>query len=129
MGRVLSTMILAILALFYAYGALLHAFSITGFAGIDWSATPLRWRILDILYLVLDFAVALCLVLWPAPGVVLLWIAAAGQILLYTILRDWTLDVPPAFLPTDAERGHLDALVRFHIGASIAAFTALRLRR
>ncbi len=129
MRRVLSTMILAVLALFYGYGAVLRALTMAGQTGFDWAAAPLRWQLLDMVYLPLGLAVAVALVLRPPLGVALLWIAALGQVLLYTLFRDWVLDVPPEYLPTKAEQARLDRLVAFHAVSALAAGAALWLRK
>ncbi len=129
MRRILSTMILAVLALFYGHGAVLRGLTMAGQTGFDWAAAPLRWQVLDMVYLPLGLAVAGALVFRPPMGVVLLWIAALGQILLYTVFRDWVLDVPPAFLPTGAQQARLDRLVWFHAASILAAGAALWLRR
>ena len=129
MRRVLSSVILALLALFYACGAVIHLANIFGLTTFDWLAAPRKWQVLDVVYLMLDLAVAAWLLFRPPLGVALLIVAAAGQVLLYTVLRDWILDVPEEFAPTKAERGHLDALVRFHLLSMVAAGAALWLRR
>jgi hypothetical protein len=37
-----------------------------------------------------------------------------SQIILYTVLRGWTIDVPPEFAVNEEQRGYLTSLVVFH---------------
>ncbi len=75
--------VLWIVALFYAYGTLVQL-SLTGFA---WLVAPRKWQALDILYLILDLAVAVGFFAgWRAP-IFAFYLAATSQILLYTFSR------------------------------------------
>lgn len=100
---------------FYAYGAAVHVANMASLTGFDWSAAPLKWQVLDIVYLVLDVIVVVGLAFAPRAGVTAFIIAAASQISLYTIFHDWVLDVPDAFAPSEGQRAYLNTLVGFHI--------------
>ncbi len=107
--------ILFVLACFYLYGAGVHAANMLSLTGFDWGAAPLKWQALDVVYLLVDLAVVILLFSGEKLGAVLLAAAAASQILLYTLGRDWILNVPPAFAPSAEQKSYLSALVGFHI--------------
>ena len=112
------------LVAFYGYGAAVHVANMLGWTGFDWSAAPLKWQVLDGLYLVLDVAIVAGLLArcgWAVPALVF---AAISQILLYTLLRGWVLDVPAEFAVAPAELAYLNGLVGFHI-ACLAAIGAV----
>ncbi|MEM6507789.1 MAG: hypothetical protein AAF711_20325 [Planctomycetota bacterium] len=80
----------------------------------------MKWQVLDGLYLVLDIAVVVGLLAaraWAMPALVL---AATSQILLYTVLRAWVLDVPADFAVAPADVAYLNGLVVFHIACLLA---------
>ena len=129
MARLISNIILWIVALFYAYGAFVHVANIAGLNGFDWLTAPLKWQILDVAYLGLDIVVALGLIIGRRIGVVAFFVAAVSQILLYTIFRAWILDVPEAFARTPEEITYLDTLVAFHLVTIAAVAIALLLGR
>ena len=57
----------------YAYGAYVHVANMASLTGFDWPYAPLKWQVLDIVYLVLDLVVV--------AGVILdrrFWIIAFG---------------------------------------------------
>ena len=107
--------ILWLIAAFYAYGALVHVLNILDMTGFEWSRAPLKWQVLDIVYLVLDIIVVVGLPgrLWVGYGALI--VAAGSQILLYTVFRDWIIDVPEQFARSPEEIAYLDWLVGFHI--------------
>ncbi|MEO0983813.1 MAG: hypothetical protein AAFX03_14305 [Pseudomonadota bacterium] len=109
--------ILFFLAFFYVYGAGVHAANMLSLTGFDWGAAPLKWQALDVVYLLLSIGVALGLLMGRRFGIVLLVVAAASQILLYTIGRAWITDVPPAFALSPSQESYLTTLVGFHIVA------------
>ncbi|MDJ0759645.1 MAG: hypothetical protein QNJ19_09600 [Woeseiaceae bacterium] len=82
--------------------------------GFDWSGAPAKWQLLDVGYLALDVAVVAFLIRGSALGTGLLAVAAASQIVLYTLLRAWVLDVPAAYRVDPAAEGYLDVLLVFH---------------
>ncbi len=112
------------LAAFYGYGAAVHIANMLGLTGFDWMLAPLKWQVLDSLYLILDIAVVVGLLAgrdWAVPALVL---AATSQILLYTVFRAWVLDVPADFAVAPSEVAYLNGLVAFHI-ACLAALGAV----
>ena len=114
---------LVFIALLFAYGAVVHGFNMAGASGFVWADAPLKWQALDVVYLLLDVAVAAGL-LWRRNWGVVLWIAAAySQIVLYTLFRSWVLDVPQAFARPGGEQA-LDGLLAFHF-ASLLIFGLL----
>ncbi|MBG03629.1 MAG: hypothetical protein CMM59_06080 [Rhodospirillaceae bacterium] len=57
------------------------------------------------------------------------FIAAISQILLYTVFRDWILDVPEAFARGPEDRAYLEGLVIFHIATVLIVAGVLIWRR
>lgn len=113
------------IAAFYAYGAFVHIANMMGWTGMDWPNAPLKWQVLDVAYLVID-----CLVVWgmifrPSIGFVAFLIAAMSQIVLYTVFRQWILDVPAEFAPTPDEASYLTTLVTFHLATLLIMGAAL----
>ena len=74
----LSKYILWIVALFYAYGALVHILNILGLTGFEWLKAPLKWQVLDVVYLVLDVVVAIGFFL-SLDGGVYCFLCGSGQ--------------------------------------------------
>ena len=105
---------ICIVALFYLYGAAVHAFNILGLSGYDWRVAPLKWQVLDIAYLAVDLVVVAGLIVRSKIGFAAFYAAAISQIILYLFFRDWIMAVPPEFAVSDEQRGHLDPLVAFH---------------
>ena len=120
-----ATVILWVVALFYAYGAIVHVMNMLGLSGFSWLDAPLKWQALDVLYLALDVGVALGFITRWRPAFAAFYTAAITQIILYTLLRDWILDVPPAFAVSAEQVAYLDALVVFHV-ITIVAVTFAR---
>lgn len=117
----------------YAYGACVHVANMAGLTGFDWQTAPLKWQVLDVVYLALDVAVVAGIILAKRFWIVAFGIAAVSQIVLYTALRSWVLDVPAALAVPPENVQYLDGLVAFHI-ASLAVigtllFLCLRTRR
>ncbi len=123
-----ATAVLWIVAAFYAYGALVYVLNILGVTGFDWSSAPLKWQVLDVVYLVLDLIVTIGLVRrWP-PAYAAFYAAATSQILLYTVFRDWITSVPAEFARSPEEIAYLDMLVTFHVITIAAVSLALYVR-
>ena len=70
---------------FYAYGAVVHVMNMAGLNGFDWLRAPLKWQVLDVVYLILDVLVAVGLVLGWRAGYLAFFVAALSQIVLYTV--------------------------------------------
>ncbi|MDX1575284.1 MAG: hypothetical protein R3285_03760 [Kiloniellales bacterium] len=98
-------------------------------SGFEWRTAPLKWQILDIVYLGLDLAVVAGFALGRRFGFFAFYAAAASQILLYTLLRAWVLDVPEAFARSPEETAYLDLLVGFHVVTLVLVTGVLRLRK
>ena len=114
---------------FYAYGALVHVLNMLSLTGFNWVEAPVKWQVLDVTYLVLDLVVVTGLIWALWVGVVAFFCAALSQIVLYTVFRNWILDVPPEFQRGAQDLAYLDNLVVFHIVSSIAMGAAIMLRR
>lgn len=118
-----------IVAAFYAYGALVHILNIASMTGFSWPDAPLKWQILDIVYLVLDVIVVVGLIRGSWIGVGAFFLAAMSQIMLYTVFRDWVLYVPAAFQRSPEDLAYLDGLVGFHVLTCIAVAAAMMVVR
>lgn len=123
MGRTLRFASYGIAAA-YAYGACVHIANMAGLTGFNWLSAPLKWQVLDVVYLALDVAVVVGIILAKRFWIVAFGIAAISQIVLYTTLRSWVLDVPAAFAVPPESVNYLDGMVAFHI-ASLAVIGAL----
>ena len=119
------------MAAFYAYGASIHVMNIAGMSGFDWTGAPLKWQVLDIVYLALDVTIVWGAVRRAGYALPLLAVAALSQIGLYTAGRGWVLDVPPDYRPPAGAESYLDGLVAFHVVTLVvmSALIALALRR
>lgn len=121
----LPRVIFWIVAAFYAYGALVHILNIASMTGFSWPDAPLKWQILDIVYLVLDVVVVVGLIRGSWIGIAAFFLAATSQIMLYTVFRGWVLDVPAAFQRSAEDVAYLDGLVGFHVLTCIAVAAAM----
>jgi hypothetical protein len=121
--------IIWIIALFYLYGAAVHVLNIMGLSGFDWGEAPFKWQVLDIVYLVIDLLVVVGLFLSWKVGFVAFYVAAISQVILYTVFRDWIVDVPAEFSVTEEQRGYLTTLVIFHCVTIILISLALWIRK
>ena len=126
--KLAASVIIWIVALFYAYGAVVHVLNMLSLSGFDWQSAPVKWKALDIVYLILDVIVVAGLLLSWKAGFVAFYLAAISQIILYTVLRSWIMDVPPEFAITDEQRSYLTGLVAFHCVTLILVTIALRIR-
>ncbi|MEM9897916.1 MAG: hypothetical protein AAF742_00900 [Pseudomonadota bacterium] len=104
-----------ILGLAYGYGAGVHIANMAGVRGFDWLHAPLKWQALDVIYLIIDVAAVLALIFRPRIGFGIVITAALSQIVLYTVFREWIIDVPDAFRLEPSEIKYLDGLVAFHL--------------
>ena len=112
--KLAASIVMWLVAAFYAYGALVHVLNMLGLSGFDWRSAPLKWQVLDVSYLLIDLLVVVGLLLRWRFGFVALYVAALSQILLYTVLREWIIDVPPEFAVSEEQRRYLTSLMIFH---------------
>lgn len=126
MGTVLPRIILWVIAAFYAFGAYEHIASIAGQHGYTWSEAPAKWQALDVIYLTLDIVVIVGFLLRWRIGVFAFFAVAISQIVLYTVLRSWIVDVPVKFTPAPEDLGYLNMVVIFHVVAIVLVLIALR---
>ena len=126
--KLVASIVIWIIALFYLYGAAVHVFNILGLSGFDWGAAPLKWQVLDIAYLAIDLMVTVGLILGWKSGFIAFYVAAISQIILYTVLHEWIIDVPPEFSLNDEQTGYLNTLVIFHCVTVGLVSLALRVR-
>ena len=110
----LSIVVLYIVALFYAYGAIVHILNIFSLTGFSWLEAPIKWQTLDFVYLILDSIVIVGFFFAWTMSYFAFYIAAVSQIILYTIFRDWIIDVPEKFAVSSEQVSYLDSLVLFH---------------
>lgn len=85
----------------------------------------MKWQVLDVAYLVIDLAVVFGLVLSWRLGCVAFYVAAISQIVLYTVFREWIIDVPTEFEVSEEQRGYLTSLVIFHCVTLVIVSVAL----
>ncbi len=126
--KLAASIIIWIVALFYAYGAVVHVMNMFSLSGFDWQSAPVKWQALDIVYLVLDVVVVVGFILSWKAGYAAFYVAAISQIILYTVFRNWITDVPPEFAVTDEQRSYLTGLVVFHCVTVVLVSAALRIR-
>lgn len=117
--------VLWVIAAFYAYGALVHVLNMLCLTGFDWATAPRKWQVLDVVYLVIDLVVVVGLLARPAVGIAAFYGAAVSQIVLYTLLRDWVLDVPEPFRRSAEDIAYLDGLVVFHLVTCVCMSAAI----
>ena len=122
----LPKVILWAVTLFYAYGATVHILNIASLTGFDWRNAPGKWQILDIVYLILDIAVVAGLVRRWTVSLVAFYLAAMSQVVLYTVLRTWVLEVPEAYAVSSEQQSYLSALVAFHSVTLVLVTWAVR---
>ncbi|GJL51918.1 MAG: hypothetical protein NPIRA01_31450 [Nitrospirales bacterium] len=56
------------------------------------------------------------------------YLAALSQILLYTLLRDWIVDISPKFAVSDEQWSYFTGLVVFHILTLVLVTVGVRVR-
>ncbi len=115
---------LLFIAAFYAYGAAVHVANMASLTGFDWLVAPRLWQALDVVYLALDVAVVVGLLLRHASGLYAFIVAATSQIILYTVFRDDVamLGTPHALEASQLE--YLTTLVSFHV-VTLVVFAVL----
>ena len=112
--KLTASIVIWVVAAFYLYGAVVHVLNMFSLSGFDWRVAPLKWQVLDISYLILDLLVVVGLILSWRAGFIAFYLAAISQVFLYTLLREWIIDVPAEFAVSDEQRGYLTGLVIFH---------------
>jgi hypothetical protein len=127
-GMLIAKLIFWVVAAFYSYGSLVHVLNMLSLTGFSWIEAPLKWRVLDIAYLILDVVVVVGLIRGSQIGFTAFFVTALSQIFLYTVFRDWVLDVPTEFKPTAEAVAYLNSLVIFHIITCLAMTFALFFR-
>ncbi|MEO1002517.1 MAG: hypothetical protein AAFX65_05325 [Cyanobacteria bacterium J06638_7] len=115
--RAFGFWILVLVSAFYAYGALVHVLNIVGLSGFEWSSAPLKWKSLDVIYLLLDVTVCMGLFRGLSISILAFYSAGLSQTVLYTRLRSWIMDVPDAVAITPDQDSYLSVLVIFHVTA------------
>ena len=124
-----SRLVILLVALFYAYGASVHIMNMLGHSGFDWLNAPKKWQVLDVVYLFLDLFVAIGFFFRWKPSYAAFYLAAISQIVLYTLFRDWVIDVPQDYAPSAEQMNYLSALVFFHLVTVLLVTFALKALR
>lgn len=126
--KLAASIVIWVVAAFYLYGAAVHVLNMLSLTGFEWRAAPAKWQVLDVVYIILDLVVVAGLPLNWKAGFVAFYLAAFSQIILYTLFRDWILDVPVEFSVSDEHRGYLTGLVIFHCITMVVISVALWIR-
>ena len=116
-------------AAFYLYGAAVHVLNMLSLTGFDWGTAPAKWQALDVVYLALDLLVVIFLPPRRTVGILAFYATAISQVVLYTVLRPWILDVPPEFRRPATEIAYLDGLILFHLVSVVLVSAALWILR
>ncbi len=128
-ARLIPRAALWVVAAFYAYGGLVHVLNMLSLTGFDWTRAPLKWQLLDVLYLALDLIVAFGLARQIRLSRYCFYAAALSQIILYSVLRDWIVDVPVEFAVSPEQLSYLDTLLIFHSVTLIIVSVSLYMLR
>jgi len=123
--KLAASIVFWVVAAFYAYGTLVHVLNILSLSGFNWYSAPRKWQALDVFYLLIDLLVVVGLILSWKVGFAAFYVASLSQILLYTVFRDWVLDVPAEFAVSDEQGDYLTSLVIFHCTTLIVVTAAL----
>jgi hypothetical protein len=114
---------LRLLAAIYAFACLRHIANMLGFGELPWAEAPLAWQISDIAYAILDAIAASGLFLQRRWGIMAFLLAAASEILLFTLVPGW-------FVMRPEHLTLLRGFVAYHIVAiAIWLFLLLRQKR
>ncbi len=108
---------LRILALIYAYGAIVHYTNLLGWGELSWTEMPLSWKLGDIFYGMLDPIAVTGLWLKKFWGIACFLMGAISQIVLYAGFSD-------LFAFTLEQQQTLWSLVIFH-SISLTVFVGL----
>ena len=123
-----ARIVLWVIALFYLYGGAVHVLNMLSQTGFDWGRAPLKWQILDVVYLVLDILVVVGFAFERRYGAIAFYVAAISQVILYSIFRDWIIDVPAEFAVSNEQRAYLTTLVWFHVATIVMVTVAIGIR-
>ena len=85
---------LRILAIIYAFAAVLHIGSILGLGRMPFADMPLAWQLSDIAYGIIDTVAAIGLWQQKRWGIAAFFLAAGSEILLFTLVPDWFTSDP-----------------------------------
>ena len=103
--------------------------NILGLTGFDWAGAPLKWQVLDVVYLLLDIVVAVGFFARWKVSYYAFYVAAVSQVFLYTIFRSWVLDVPADFSVSPEQESYLTTLVVFHLVTIVLVTIALKTKQ
>ncbi|MAF83107.1 MAG: DUF6163 family protein [Gammaproteobacteria bacterium] len=109
---------LRILAIIYAFAAVLHIGSILGFGRTPFLEAPLSWQLSDILYGIVDTIAAMGLWQQKSWGLYAFFIAAISEILLFSLVPDWFVIEPSQLIM-------LRGFILYHLVA-LATYFGLR---
>ena len=123
-----AILVLWMVALFYLYGASVHVLNMLSQTGFSWQNAPLKWQILDVVYLAVDILVVVGIFARWRVGYAAFYLAALSQILLYTVFQEWIIDVPAEFAVSAEQREYLSTLVYFHLVTLVLVTAALVVR-
>ena len=72
-----------LVAALFAFGGAVHAANMLSLSGFDWSSSPVLWRALDVVFLVLNATVVLGVIFRSGRAVIAFLLAAGLQVALY----------------------------------------------
>jgi hypothetical protein len=110
--------LLRILAVIYAFAAVMHIGSVLGFGRMPFAEMPLSWQLSDIAYGFIDTVAAAGLWQQKPWGIGAFLLAAGSEILLFTLVPEW-------FTSDPAELTMLRGFIVYHLVA-IATYIFLR---
>jgi hypothetical protein len=99
---------LRILAVIYAFAAVMHIGSILGFGRMPFGEMPLAWQLSDVAYGLIDTVAAIGLWQQKSWGIAAFLLAAGSEILLFTFTPDW-------FTSDPAELQMLQGFIVYHL--------------
>lgn len=128
--RWIGTSVLVVVSALYLFGAAVNLANIASANGFDWLEAPLKWQILDVVYLFLNLLTAIGLWNIAQVPITAFYVNAFSQLVLYTAGARWLMDVPPPFTPDAAQMAQIDLLVAFHtVAIVLVTATVLALGR
>ena len=110
---------------FYLFGAAVHVANMASAMGFEWREAPLKWQLLDVVYVVLNLVVVAGLRWMASISILAFYLAAVSQVVLYTVSRGWLINVPDAFRPDATALAYMDLLVAFHIVSMVLVTCAI----